>query len=525
MKKELYDIIFSVVPIKNFFEAVVNHYGYSKEASIADKKKAQKIIGFMVSSKQFMKNECFADDKFVKNPLLSGRNLVNVVKRGAIKPYGAMEFLSNPNFDSQCFLTVLKCYEENWSGIFDENILFGPGMEIVSSKFMPEEKLREYAKAQNSIIRCGVAINEASPADLLEVLSNDKCESVRVFVARNKKTPVPVLMKLSEDKSKYVRQNVAGNESSSADILRMLTQVHPDDYNLIRIILRNPNCPADVLEMYASYTHKNVDKVYVIRSSVAVHQNISTTAWETLYADPDPKFRNIALMSRLCPLEKLTTFVPNVRYAEFVANNIMEREDLDDDIVNSFLENMGAKVRAVVIRQRNLSQEQLIKHYRDRSKAVRAELARKLKDNNALMYMLDKSTDEEYEVRISIAKSLSAGSADDFIGYIVKNIGKWWKQIVKMYMSGSSSEADIWKVFYVFKYVDANTRYPLAEEMLRSMSRRVEFSEASINEFVHYVRNSREITNRKRVMEYVSGFSNFYSKELLDMCLEYIEKE
>ena len=60
-------------------------------------------------------------------------------------------------------------------------------------------------------VRCFVACNPNTPADVLTELAKDSDCDVRCFVARNPNTPADVLTELAKDSDYIVRRNAACN--------------------------------------------------------------------------------------------------------------------------------------------------------------------------------------------------------------------------------------------------------------------------------------------------------------------------
>lgn len=513
MKRKYYDMLFAMVSIRLFLEKIAVHYQHQVALTESDQKKVDKIMHFLVYSDEFVSND------FLHN-IADGQNLVILCQKCGNNHTKANYLMSNEHFNQVCFDALLKGFEQATSENFEANDMLCMESLLISCKYMPEERLRKFAKSQHIFTRASVAKNPACPIDLLEILAHDKSRRVRISVARNHSTPEYLLMELAGDQSVEVRRAVACNRSSSANVIRKLILIV--DYETYRLCVYNPNCPADVLETLARYTNKVMDKTYYIRMNISTHKNANKAVYEAIRSDNNPILSQISFANTNCPIDELYNFNPKLKYAKSVAYHILERDDLTDEIVKHFFHNMGARIRAVVIHKRELSQEDLLMYYQSKSKDVISELVRKLKNNDALMYIMERyGNDTDSNISGYAASSLGSGSAKSFIEYLKKQ-PKNWKHDLRNYLAHSScTEEEMWQVFDEFCDVRKNMPYPLDTELLGSISYREDICEKSIERFIEYACVMKKSMHTNYL---VASFDNFYSKSLLNMCMSYIEK-
>lgn len=516
MKRKYYDIVFAHASIRMFLENIAVYYQQQDGLTECDRKKVDKIVEFLIE------HDDYISDNYVYN-FADGQNLVALCRKCGDNDSRAYYLKMNKYFDQSCFDALLKGFEEKNSENFEASDSLGMEALLISCKYMPEERLRKFAESEKIYTRAAVAKNPSCPIELLESLARDKSRTVRISVARNNSTPEHLLMELAGDDSVYVRRAVACNRSASADVIRKLISVV--DYETYRFCVYNPKCSSDVLETLAKYTNKDTNKTYHVRMKIAIHPNATKEVYEALKSDENPVFSQIALANSNCPLDELYKFNPNLKYAKSIAYYIMKREDLTDEIVKIFLNDMGARIRAVVIHMRELMQEDLLMYYKSNSKDVVSELAKKLRNNEALMDIMRKyGNDIDSDISRDASASLGTGAAEAFIEYIKEEPDKWEYNLKSYIACSSCTEDEMWQAFDEFCGVRENEKYPLAEKLLDSISHRSDMSEKSIERFIEYVSGGRGIRNISNTMHLVASFDNFYSKSLLNMCMSYIKE-
>ncbi|MEM2163647.1 MAG: hypothetical protein QXR62_04400 [Candidatus Bathyarchaeia archaeon] len=102
-----------------------------------------------------------------------------------------------------------------------------------------------------TLIKCMIAMNENTPANILAKLAKDKDDYVRKSVAENPNTPAKILAKLAMDKSQEVRRAAVRNPNAPADVLRKLVRI--GDYYVITAMTGSRNTPTEILKMIAAY--------------------------------------------------------------------------------------------------------------------------------------------------------------------------------------------------------------------------------------------------------------------------------
>ena len=523
IRKDLYDKVFSAVSITKFFPGVIWHWSKEENVNDTTRKKLRRVIKYIIEN-----DLVSSSSEMYRLQFCDGRNLMKAIKKYGGDSWFVRMITCNPNFDEKCAATLLEiCRKKDPQG-FESEDMWGTRSMILTCEFIPEDELRKYAKSKNMCARADVAANKACPKDVLEELSNDAACTVRTQVARNPATPEDIRLKLADDKSAQVRKWLAFNRTGMTEkIIRKLAK-YKDEFEIVRAIVNDPVCPADILEEFASYTHRDPARTYIVRRSVATHPNLSQKGWDILHSDPNPSWANFALASKLCPLELLDTFVPDVKFASDAVYYIMHRDDLTDDVVEMFLNNMGARARAVTIAERDLPQETLLKFYQEKCKVVNHAIAKKLRDNDAIMYLLkeNRDNDNEFSYYISLVDGLGEGSAEMFIEYIYGYKPKRWVHFVKSYLGYSRcSESDMWMVFNEFKdcspegYKSCN----FAEELLKAIANRRNLSDYSLEDYISFALYSEEIENHENALVQLNG--TFYTKTMLDMCIDFIRQQ
>ncbi len=246
MKKEIYEELFKEVPVRDFLKPVFRYYGETENVSEDDRAKAKFLLEVLLNDSTGYK--CVD----MSNPLINVQNIIKIFVLNYGNAMFMTEIMQNPNFNSLCaqvFFAFIEKYPEAYYRVEGD-----VGYDIISSPYMPEEKLRELSKSSDDLIRRYVAANPNCPRDVFEVLKDDRIVRNVCNVGRNRNTPVDILETLAMHKSVQIRKAVAYNQSSSKFALRNLL-AGKLDYELIRAVVTHHNCPADLLEGFATYTH------------------------------------------------------------------------------------------------------------------------------------------------------------------------------------------------------------------------------------------------------------------------------
>ena len=96
------------------------------------------------------------------------------------------------------------------------------------------DNLKKFALSKNSTYRFSVAHNVTTPAEELDILSNDESVSTRAAVGANKNTKPATLKLLAGDEAVAVRTAVAGNASTALDVLVAMKK--DSDSNVKKIV-------------------------------------------------------------------------------------------------------------------------------------------------------------------------------------------------------------------------------------------------------------------------------------------------
>ena len=297
MKTEIYEELFKEVPARDFLKPVLRYYGKEENVSEDERARAKFLLSVLLNDSNAYK---YVD---MSNPLIDVPDIIKIFVLNYSNEIFMTELMQNPNFNSLCaqvFWAFVEKYPKAYYRVEGD-----VDYDIISNPYMPEEKLRELSKSSDDLIRRYVAANPNCPRDVFEVLKDDRIMRNICSLARNRNIPVDILELLAMHKSVQIRKAVAYNQSSSELVLRNLLSGKLD-YELIRAVVRHHNCPVDLLEEFATYTHHCDEvKTFMVRRDIATNPNISKKAWETLMSDQNPMFRNAALSSKMCPLDML----------------------------------------------------------------------------------------------------------------------------------------------------------------------------------------------------------------------------
>jgi hypothetical protein len=144
-------------------------------------------------------------------------------------------------------------------------------LALAQCDLTPTTVLEELAKDEDAAVRCEVALNPSTPANLsvdlinsLAVTSSD--DGIRERVANNKRSPGPLLDKLS--RSRDLREHVAANRAACAETLERLGGDRSADVR--EAVAGNPSTPLHVLRLLAS------DRKQEVRTAVAGNESASS---------------------------------------------------------------------------------------------------------------------------------------------------------------------------------------------------------------------------------------------------------
>lgn len=89
-------------------------------------------------------------------------------------------------------------------------------------KFLPEEKIYRIATSEDPVVRKELAINPATPPNILKILAQDVDEQVREEVVFNPSTPKEVYEMLANDSSTWVIEALIKNTRTPYNVLERL---------------------------------------------------------------------------------------------------------------------------------------------------------------------------------------------------------------------------------------------------------------------------------------------------------------
>ncbi len=143
-------------------------------------------------------------------------------------------------------------------------------LALAQCDLTPATVLEELAQDEDAAVRCEVALNPSTPANLSVDLINSLAitsfgDGMRERVARNKRSPGPLLDKLS--RSRDLREHVAANLAASTEILERLAGDRSADVR--EAVAANPSTPLHVLRLLAS------DRKQEVRIAVGANESAS----------------------------------------------------------------------------------------------------------------------------------------------------------------------------------------------------------------------------------------------------------
>lgn len=97
--------------------------------------------------------------------------------------------------------------------------------DVAQQKRTPVKVLRKLAAGRRGyLLEWGLAVNPATPPDILATLPHERDHVVARQLARNPAVPLDLLAKLAEHPDEFVRLGVAGNAAATAEMLGRLSQ-------------------------------------------------------------------------------------------------------------------------------------------------------------------------------------------------------------------------------------------------------------------------------------------------------------
>lgn len=238
----------------------------------------------------------------------------------------------------------LETFEKVKKSIIEDlNALF----ENIKVRKKADDDLREIIAANSNLpsnyikrlsftkARAGVAVNPATPSQILDRLSLDINANVRANVAKNLSTPPSVLIRLSEDIEDDVKINVAKNHNTPKHVLRELTK--EDDSKINIALAGNHNTPKNILNQFlrgegagildgcdllsAAYSNPIIDLDFLydymnddnwcVRRGVAMNHSSNSSILNTLARDEEKLVREAIAKNQNTPPETLNYIIMN----------------------------------------------------------------------------------------------------------------------------------------------------------------------------------------------------------------------
>lgn len=129
-------------------------------------------------------------------------------------------------------------------------------------KDLHENEMDEMASSETAAIRKHIAMNERTPAEILEKLAEDPDDDVREQAALNKNLPFKTAAKLANDPVAAVRESVASRSDITPEVAEKLSE---DDEAIVKVALcENPTIPVEMFEKLAGRDEKI--KLYLTRN-------------------------------------------------------------------------------------------------------------------------------------------------------------------------------------------------------------------------------------------------------------------
>ena len=151
--------------------------------------------------------------------------------------------------------------------------------QLAKSSRISQTPLVKLSANNDSVVRCGVASNLATPKVLVRQLLNDVNVAVRRAIASRNDLTMASCKVLLNDKDAWVRQWLARNLRVPSKLLKQLLS---DTYiDVRRAVARNPRCPIALLDVLAK------DKSAWVRSAVAYQKRTPMRLMRLLAVDID----------------------------------------------------------------------------------------------------------------------------------------------------------------------------------------------------------------------------------------------
>ena len=151
--------------------------------------------------------------------------------------------------------------------------------QLVKSERISQTLLVKLSINKDSVVRCGVASNLATPKALVRQLLNDSNVAVRRAIASRNDLTIASIKVLMNDKDAWVRQWLGRNLKVSSKLQEKLSRDTQVDVR--RAVARNPRCPIVLLDRLAK------DGNAWVRSAVAYQKRTPMRLMRLLAQDAD----------------------------------------------------------------------------------------------------------------------------------------------------------------------------------------------------------------------------------------------
>lgn len=273
-------------------------------------------------------------------------------------------------------------------------------LEIVANRTdTPWEVLNLLARREGRIgriSRAGLAVNPATPAEVLKDLAQDDASEVRRGVAINPVTPVEILAVLAKDKNQGVRHNVAHHPATPVEIRTQVLTVLAKDKDIDErcYIARHFDSPV-ILTMLAK------DDVREVRRDVAKNSVAPIEVLTTLAKDKEIEVRCAVAENHALPVDALAALAK--LKDKFVRENVAKNPSTSIDVLSLLSKDEVRDVRLQVAHNPATPIEVLSLLARDESKLVRRNVAFNHGMPEEVFSLLAK--DEDPDVRKAIARN------------------------------------------------------------------------------------------------------------------------
>ena len=153
--------------------------------------------------------------------------------------------------NSETPVKILELFSKDKNHVVRCGVAVNPATPIGILKVLAKE---EIAKGESQIVQGRVAENPSIPESLrreiIEVLINDLDPWIRSHVAWNELAPTAVLRELAKDKSANVRQAVARNPATPIEVVISLAK--DERFSVKAAVAENPRTPEDILRKLAN---------------------------------------------------------------------------------------------------------------------------------------------------------------------------------------------------------------------------------------------------------------------------------